>query len=245
MLKRIFSNFEHTTMKEGMIVHNIVIADDHPLFRDAIRGVLLNIFPDVNILESQDVNSTLAITTQNPDIDLVLLDLNMDGMDGFNGIVKIRNKHPDIPVVVVSSEENRSTVLQTITCGAIGFISKSTEGSKIEDALMSILDGQIYLPPDIIRSSDDKAAQERANASSAHPPLEQNLVATLTRRQLLVLEHIVLGQSNKQISYDLDIAETTVKAHVSAILNKLKVNNRIQAALRSSQLNFDHLLNRI
>lgn len=110
---------------------------------------------------------------------------------------------------------------------------------------MSILDGHIYLPPDIIRSSDESNSQDKSGSSSRHPPLDQTLVATLTRRQLLVLEHIVLGQSNKQISYDLNIAETTVKAHVSAILNKLKVNNRIQAALRSSQLNFDQLLNRI
>ena len=226
-------------------MHNIVIADDHPLFRDAIRGILLNIFPDVNILESQDVDSTLQIAGENPDIDLILLDLNMDGMDGFNGIVRIRNKHPEIPVVVVSSEENRSIVLQTITCGAIGFISKSTEGSKIEGALMSILDGHIYLPPDIIKSNSDTGAKEKQGPSSTHPPIDQSLVSKLTRRQLLVLEHIVLGQSNKQISYDLDIAETTVKAHVSAILTKLKVNNRIQAALRSSQLNFDQLLNRV
>ena len=226
-------------------MHNIVIADDHPLFRDAIRGVLLKLFPEVNILESHNVDSTLDIIAADPDIDLVLLDLNMDGMDGFNGIVKIRNTHPEIPIVVVSSEENRAIVLQTITCGAIGFISKSTEGSKIEDALMSILDGQIYLPPDIIRSSEDSSSQDKSDSGSTHAPLDPSLVSTLTRRQLLVLEHIVLGQSNKQISYDLDIAETTVKAHVSAILNKLKVNNRIQAALRSSQLNFNQLLNRV
>jgi len=226
-------------------MHNIVIADDHPLFRDAIRGVLLKLFPEVNILESHNVDSTLDIIAAEPDIDLVLLDLNMDGMDGFNGIVKIRNTHPEIPIVVVSSEENRAIVLQTITCGAIGFISKSTEGSKIEDALMSILDGQIYLPPDIIRSSEDSSSQDKSDSGSTHAPLDPALVSTLTRRQLLVLEHIVLGQSNKQISYDLDIAETTVKAHVSAILNKLKVNNRIQAALRSSQLNFNQLLNRV
>ena len=226
-------------------MHNVVIADDHPLFRDAIRGVLLNIFPNVNVFEAHNVETTLNTTQENPDIDLILLDLKMEGMDGVNGIVKIRNLHPDIPIVVVSSEEDKSIVLQTITCGAISFISKSTEGKKIGEALINILNGQVYLPPDIIKSGSEISSSEEPKNENTLPPIDISLVVALTRRQLLVLEHIVQGQSNKRIAYDLNIAETTVKSHVSTILNKLNVNNRVQAALRSSNLDFDQLLNRV
>lgn len=226
-------------------MHNIVIADDHPLFRDAMRCVLLKVFPDVNILEAQCVMSTLEAVDNHPEVDLILLDLKMEGMDGVNGIIKIRNQHPEIPIVVVSSEENKSIVLQTITCGAISFISKSTEGKKIGEALVNILNGQVYLPPDIIKSGSEVAATEETKNENTPPPIDISLVVALTRRQLLVLEHIVKGQSNKRIAYDLNIAETTVKSHVSTILNKLNVNNRVQAALRSSSLDFDQLLNRV
>lgn len=223
---------------------NIIIADDHPLFRDAIRGVLMGSYPDAKIFETHDVASTMVVADENPDVDLILLDLNMDGMEGFGGIVKLRNLHPEIPVAVVSSEENRSIVLQTITCGAIGFISKAADSAKIAEALKCILNGEIYLPPDIIRNSDESGS-EGSKEESDHAPIDPHLVATLTKRQLLVLERIVLGESNKKIAYELGIAETTVKAHVSTILSKLNVNNRIQAALRSSRLNFDQLLNRV
>lgn len=226
-------------------MHNVVIADDHPLFRDAIRGVLINIFPNVHVFETHNVETTLNTIQENPDIDLILLDLKMEGMDGVNGIIKIRNLHPNIPIVVVSSEEDKSIVLQTITCGAISFISKSTQGKQIGEALINILNGQVYLPPDIIKSGSEVSSSEESKNENTLPPIDISLVVALTRRQLLVLEHIVQGQSNKRIAYDLNIAETTVKSHVSTILNKLNVNNRVQAALRSSNLDFDQLLNRV
>jgi DNA-binding NarL/FixJ family response regulator len=226
-------------------MHSIVIADDHPLFRDAMRCVLQRVFPDVSIIETPCLTSTIDAIDKHPEVGLILLDLKMEGMDGVNGIIKIRNQHPNVPIVVVSSEDNKTIVLQTITCGAISFISKSTEGKKIGEALVNILNGQVYLPPDIIKNGSEVAAEETTKNESAPPPIDISLVVSLTRRQLLVLEHIVKGQSNKRIAYDLNIAETTVKSHVSTILNKLNVNNRVQAALRSSNLDFNRLLNRV
>ena len=224
-------------------MYNIIIADDHPLFRDAIKAVILSKFPDCNLYDTYDLDSTLDLISERMDIDLILLDLNMPGMDAFNGLIKIRNQHPEIPVAIVTAEEDKETVLQSITYGAVGYIAKSTNSKKIAEALANILEGKVYLPSDIIRGNMSKnriSHHDHDNSAAIDP----ELVNGLTRRQLLVYERITLGQSNKQIAYDLHIAETTVKAHVSAILNKLGVQNRIQAALRSSHINFDKLLNR-
>ena len=224
-------------------MYNIIIADDHPLFRDAIKAVILSKFPNCNLYDTYDLDSTLELISERMDIDLILLDLNMPGMDVFNGLIKIRNQNPEIPVAIVTAEEDKETVLQSITYGAVGYIAKSTNSNKIADALANILEGKVYLPSDIIRGKMSKSTINTPDQDSS-ASIDLELVNGLTRRQLLVYERITLGQSNKQIAYDLHIAETTVKAHVSAILNKLGVQNRIQAALRSSHINFDKLLNR-
>ena len=224
-------------------MYNIIIADDHPLFRDAIKAVILSKFPNCNLYDTYDLDSTLELISERMDIDLILLDLNMPGMDGFNGLIKIRNQNPEIPVAIVTAEEDKETVLQSITYGAVGYIAKSTNSKKIAEALANILQGKVYLPSDIIRGKMSKSTINTHDQDSS-ASIDPELVNGLTRRQLLVYERITLGQSNKQIAYDLHIAETTVKAHVSAILSKLGVQNRIQAALRSSHINFDKLLNR-
>jgi DNA-binding NarL/FixJ family response regulator len=143
-------------------------------------------------------------------------------------------------VVIVSAEEDKQIVLQAITYGAVGFITKSSPREQMTEALQQILDGNVYLPSDIIRASKPESRRNRNDESRI--PVE--LLSSLTRRQLLVLERMATGESNKQIAYNLHIAETTVKAHVSAILRKLGVHNRIQAVLSAGNIDFAQYLRR-
>jgi DNA-binding NarL/FixJ family response regulator len=221
-------------------MYKILIADDHPLFREAIHNVIRDGFPGSDILETADLDSALAITLENDDLDLVLLDLNMPGMHGLNGLINLRNEAPTIPVVIVSAEQDKQIVLQAITYGACGFITKSSPRAQMTDAIEQILNGNVYLPSDVIRSQ--KANTRRAQHNEASIPPE--LLQALTRKQLLVLERMTKGESNKQIAYNLDIAETTVKAHVSAILRKLNVHNRVQAILSAGDIDFTAYLRR-
>lgn len=216
----------------------ILVADDHPLFRYAITDFVERNIPETQTITCTDLEEALVLAEDNPNIDLVLLDLNMPGMDGLNGIVRFRNLYPEIPIVIVSAEEEKSIVLQSFTYGAVGFITKSSSCEQIVAAIQQVLSGQVYLPPDIIRKGTVNTPKKDLSAQQIDP----KLVGALTRRQLLVFECITKGKSNKQIAYELNIAETTVKAHVSAILNKLNVHNRIQAALCAANIDFNQYL---
>ncbi|WP_136681047.1 response regulator transcription factor [Neptunomonas sp. XY-337] len=222
-------------------MYRILIADDHPLFREAIINVIENSFPNCETLETEDLDSALQIAQNEDELDLILLDLNMPGMNGLNGLITLRNDLPTIPVVIVSAEEDKQTVLQAITYGAVGFITKSSPRDQMTDALEQILAGNVYLPSDIIRSSQPDNRRNQRKDDNQIPP---ELLSSLTRRQLLVLERMSKGESNKQIAYNLNIAETTVKAHVSAILRKLGVHNRIQAVLSAGNIDFNEYLKR-
>lgn len=222
-------------------VYKILIADDHPLFREAISSVIASGFAGTEILETDDLDSALEITRENDDLDLILLDLNMPGMHGLNGLISLRNEAPTIPVVIVSAEEDKQVVLQAITYGACGFITKSSPRAQMTDAIQQILNGNVYLPSDIIRTGKE-SSQRRVR--SDENPISPELLNSLTRRQLLVLERMAKGESNKQIAYNLNIAETTVKAHVSAILRKLGVHNRVQAILSAGDVDFNQYLKR-
>jgi DNA-binding NarL/FixJ family response regulator len=222
-------------------VYRILIADDHPLFREAITNVIQTGFPGSETIETEDLETALKLATEDDELDLVLLDLNMPGMHGLNGLISLRNEAPTVPVVIVSAEDDKQIVLQAITCGAVGFISKSSPRPQMTEALQQILNGNVYLPSDIIRSeTSDNRRHRRMN----DPQIPPELLNSLTRRQLLVLERMAQGESNKQIAYNLNIAETTVKAHVSAILRKLGVHNRVQAILSASDIDFAHYLRR-
>lgn len=219
-------------------MNKILIADDHPLFRDAIKSVIEEKFPGYMLMETATLDEAIDLVDENPDIDLILLDLNMPGMDGLTGIVKMRNQAPEIPLGIISAEEDKSVVLQTVGYGAVGFIPKSTTRDTIAMAIEQILDGQVYMPADIIRSgsSHDSSNVHRNN------DIDLKNISHLTRKQLQVFERMAKGKSNKQIAYEMNIAETTVKAHVSAILHKLNVKNRIQAVLCASNIDFDQYL---
>lgn len=223
-------------------VYKLLIADDHPLFREAIADVIRARYPDAEILQSENLDDAVVLADEHDDLDLILLDLNMPGMHGLNGLMQLRNESPTIPVVIISAEEEKSIVLQAMTYGAVGFIIKSLPREKMTQALEQVLAGQVYLPSDVIRSNSDSSRSNRRR-------IDQNAIApdtlnSLTRRQLLVLERMANGESNKQIAYTLCIAETTVKAHVSAILRKLNVHNRIQAVLSAGNIDFNQYLKR-
>lgn len=221
-------------------MYKILIADDHPLFREAIHNVIRDGFPDSEILETADLDSALALTLEHDDLDLVLLDQNMPGMHGLNGLINLRNEAPTIPVVIVSAEQDKQIVLQAITYGAVGFITKSSPRAQMTEAIEQILNGNVYLPSDIIRSQKSPSR----HSHHSEPSIPPELLQALTRKQLLVLERMTKGESNKQIAYNLDIAETTVKAHVSAILRKLNVHNRVQAILSAGDIDFTAYLRR-
>lgn len=221
--------------------YKILIADDHPLFREAISSVISSGFEGSEIIETDDLDSALEITRENDDLDLILLDLNMPGMHGLNGLITLRNEAPSIPVVIVSAEEDKQVVLQAITYGAVGFITKSSPRAQMTEAIQQILNGNVYLPSDIIRTGKESGHRRSRGDDN---PISPELLNSLTRRQLLVLERMSKGESNKQIAYNLNIAETTVKAHVSAILRKLGVHNRVQAILSASDVDFSQYLKR-
>ncbi|MCE5987601.1 response regulator transcription factor [Pseudomonas sp. 5FOS] len=221
-------------------MYKILIADDHPLFREAIHNVISDGFQGSEVMETADLDSALALTHEHDDLDLILLDLNMPGMHGLNGLITLRNEAPTTPVVIVSAEQEKQIVLQAITYGAVGFITKSSPRSQMIEAIEQILNGNVYLPPDIIRAQKSSTSRRLSDAPSFPPEMLQ----ALTRKQLLVLERMTKGESNKQIAYTLDIAETTVKAHVSAILRKLNVHNRVQAILSAGDIDFGDYLRR-
>ncbi|MGE8047350.1 response regulator [Pseudomonas monteilii] len=221
-------------------MYKILIADDHPLFREAIHNVISDGFQGSEVMETADLDSALTLTQAHDDLDLILLDLNMPGMHGLNGLITLRNEAPTTPVVIVSAEQEKQIVLQAITYGAVGFITKSSPRSQMIEAIEQILNGNVYLPPDIIRAQKSSTGR-RHNEAPSFPP---EMLQALTRKQLLVLERMTKGESNKQIAYTLDIAETTVKAHVSAILRKLNVHNRVQAILSAGDIDFADYLRR-
>jgi len=207
-------------------VYTFLIADDHPLFREAILQVIAGRFPDSRILQSETLDETCALLTQELNIDLLLLDLKMPGMQGLQGITQLHTVSPTLPIVMVSAEDDRKVVLAALAEGAIGFISKASSRQQILAAVEQLLQGHVYLPPQIMRQASPAPSSNDKPVSLPPDILEQ-----LTKKQLQVLQRMALGESNKQIAWHLNLAETTVKGHVSAILDKLGMHNRVQVAL--------------
>lgn len=225
-------------------MYKFLIADDHPLFREAIGSVIQSTFEGSEIIECESLDEAAEQAAAVDDLDLILLDLNMPGMDGLNGLMRMRNESPLVPAVIVSAEEEKSIVLQAITYGAIGFITKSSPRTQMAKALQQILGGNVYLPTDVIHGTASSTKATTSRPAARDESISPEMLESLTRRQLKVLERMAMGESNKQIAYNLSIAETTVKAHVSAILRKLNVHNRIQAVLNAGNIDFSEYLKR-
>ncbi|MEO1091457.1 MAG: response regulator transcription factor [Pseudomonadota bacterium] len=204
----------------------VLIGDDHPLFREALRVALGDACQGEqnSIVEAQDIDGIKSLAAANSDLDLILLDLKMPGVVGFSGLVDLRQSYPDVPIVIVSATEERGTIREAITFGAAGFIPKSLGRHEIAAAIQSVLDGEIFVPPHA-QIEDEPSDDERERLEVA------KRMSTLTPQQMRVLSLIAEGKPNKIIAYELDVAETTVKAHITAILRKLKVHSRTQAVL--------------
>ena len=209
--------------------HTIIIADDHPLFRSALKQALVNAVDNARILEAESLKQLEQHV--HGEIDLVLLDLHMPGANGFSSLIYLRNHFPSVPVVVVSGNEQPSVMHRAVQFGASGFIPKSSSMDTIADAIGEVLNGEVWLPADL---PDMDAATDAEDNKFA----EQ--LATLTPQQFKVLIMLTEGLLNKQIAYELEVSEATIKAHVTAILRKLGVNSRTQAVIAASRLQIDH-----
>ena len=206
----------------------VIIADDHPLFRTTLKQAIIECIDDAGTLEADNFSELLIAIEATPSLEIVFLDLHMPGNDGFTGLTQLQNHYPDLVVIMVSSDDNDETMQKAINFGAAAFIPKSADLTTIASAIDAVLAGDIWLPELIEKNEGQQTAL-------AHQKLAKQL-AQLTPQQYIVLTQIADGQLNKQIAYDLNIKETTVKKHVSAILEKLEVNNRTLAGLAYQQL---------
>jgi DNA-binding NarL/FixJ family response regulator len=206
----------------------VVIADDHPLFRTALKQAVVECMPDAGIIEASNFGDLLNQIEESPALEIIFLDLHMPGNDGFTGLTQLQNNHPDLIVIMVSSDETPYIMQKAINFGAAAFIPKSVDLAIIAQAINCVLDGGTWLPENLNTSLDNEQV-------TANKLLAQQL-AKLTPQQYKVLSYVADGQLNKQIAGILDIKENTVKKHVSAILLQLGVYNRTQAGLAYQQL---------
>ena len=210
----------------------LVIADDHPLFRDALRQALVNGSGDAaggvigEVKEAGSIDDVLSELAANPETDLVLLDLTMPGVRGLSGLMNLRARYPDVPVVVVSASDDPAVVRRCADFGASGFIPKSLQIAEMREAVANVIAGGEWFPPDIDLATDDE--NELADIAQR--------LSTLTPQQVRVLMMLGEGLLNKQIAYELGVSEATVKAHVSAVLQKLGADSRTQAVIMVNRI---------
>ena len=207
----------------------LLIADDHPLFREALRGVVARLLPAATLREADGVDALYALVDGEADADLLLLDLNMPGAQGFSTLVHLRALHPQLPIVVVSAREEPAVMRRALDHGAVGFIPKSADAATLGEAITSVLDGNRWAPA--------AAFDEPAAAAEEHDAARR--VRELTPQQFRVLQMLGAGRLNKQIAYELGVSEATIKAHMTAILRKLGAGNRTQAVLIAGRLALD------
>lgn len=205
----------------------IVIADDHPLFRGALRQAVSTAIQDTEITEVGSLEAlTEALASASSDADLILLDLTMPGVQGFSGLLFLRADHPELPVIVVSANDDPAVIRRCIEFGALGFLPKTADVEQMGEAIRAVLDGSVWTPPGV-----DLSAPVDAETAEMVRRL-----STLTPQQVRVLMMLSEGLLNKQIAYELGVSEATVKAHVSAILTKLDVDSRTQAVIAASKI---------
>ena len=207
-------------------ITRLIVADDHPLFRGALRQALSGVLPAAKIDETGTFESLAKLLEEDAEVDLVLLDLSMPGISGFSGLIYMRAQYPAIPVVIVSASDDVGTIRQSLDFGASGFIPKRFGVETLRDAILKVMDGDVWIPPDVDLS---------AAADPDMTRLRDRLV-TLTPQQVRVLMMLSQGLLNKQIAYELSVSEATIKAHVSAILQKLGVESRTQAVIAAAKI---------
>jgi DNA-binding NarL/FixJ family response regulator len=208
-----------------MGVHKLVVIDDHPLFRGALKQSLSGAGLAAEILEAGTLEAAGHLLAADPTIDLVLLDLAMPGAQGLSGLLYLRAQHPEIPVVIVSASEDARTIRRAIELGASGYVPKSQPVDTIRAAVRAVLAGEVWTPPDISLAQDDAETSDLIKR-----------LAALTPQQVKVLTMLGEGLLNKQIAFKLGVSEATIKAHVSAILQKLGVDSRTQAVIAINKI---------
>lgn len=207
----------------------ILIADDHELFRDGLRHVLDQLEGTLDIVEACDFGEAVEAVGRERDIDIVLMDLAMPGMTWNEGLQRLKELLPEsVPIIVLSASDDRRYVLQAVNMGAAGFIPKTSSSRVMLSALKLVLSGGVYLPPALL--------EQGSSQSDGLGMTSENAVSFLTPRQREVLALLGQGKSNKEIARVLQLAEGTVKLHVTAILKALNVNNRTRAVVAASQL---------
>jgi DNA-binding NarL/FixJ family response regulator len=205
--------------------YRLVIADDHPLFRGALREAVAGLFKTADISEAGSLDDVSKFLGEGGDVDLILLDLSMPGVRGFSGLIYLRAQYPSVPIVVVSANDDPAVIRRCLDLGASGFIPKTLGIENMRAAVARVLEGGVWTPPVI----------ELASASDADT-VAMTKLASLTPQQVRVLMMLSEGLLNKQIAYELGVSEATVKAHVSAILQKLGVESRTQAVIAAAKI---------
>src|SRR5690625_3468086 len=208
------------------MMQELLIADDHPLFREALKGFISKYFPETRIYEAERANDLYHLVEAHPDADLLLLDLNMPDMVGCNSLFYMSSQYPALPLASISAHDTPRLMQRAREHGAIGFIPNSSPQEALKTAIESILQGMPWAP----------AVAQEAPAISEEERNAANALRSLTPQQLRVLQMVCTGLLNKQIAYELDVSEATVKTHMTAILRKLGANNRTQAVLIANQL---------
>ena len=204
----------------------ILIVDDHPLFREALKQAIAGGVANATIAQAGSLETARAELDRHDNTDLVMLDLRMPGVQGLSGLIFLRTQYPNVPVVIVTASEDHGLVQKALNLGASGYIPKSSSTETIVDAINGVLRGDIWVPPGYDRKAQgDKEAEEIARR-----------IATLTAQQIRVLMMLREGLLNKQIAYELNVSEATIKAHVSAILQKLNVSSRTQAVIAAGRI---------
>lgn len=213
--------------------YRLIIADDHPLFRGALREAVGGMFERIDFAEAGSFDDVAKLLDDNDDADLILLDLTMPGVRGFSGLIYLRAQYPGVPVVIVSANDDPNVIRRCMDFGASGFIPKTLDVEVMREAILTVLEGGVWTPPDI---DLDASADPETTALMGR-------LATLTPQQVRVLMMLSEGLLNKQIAYELNVSEATVKAHVSAILQKLGVESRTQAVIAASKIEVGHWQN--
>jgi DNA-binding NarL/FixJ family response regulator len=206
--------------------YRLVIADDHPLFRGAMREAVSGLLEHADIAEAGSFDEIAELLERGGDVDLILLDLTMPGVRGFSGLMYMRAQYPSVPVIVVSANDDPAAIRHCMQFGASGFIPKTLSIDEMRVAISRVINGGVWTPPDV----DLKAGADTETAKL------MSRMATLTPQQVRVLMMLSEGLLNKQIAYQLGVSEATVKAHVSAILQKLGVESRTQAVIAAAKI---------
>ena len=210
----------------SMTGYRFIIVDDHPLFRGALSQALGDAFAGAEVLQAGSLDELTQLLATAGEIDLILLDLTMPGVHGVSGLLYLRAQHPEVPVVIVSASDDPSTIRQCLDCGASGFVPKSQPVEAMRDAIRKIMGGEVWLPTDI----------DLSNAPAGETAELVTRMSTLTPQQVRVLMMLGEGLLNKQIAFKLGVSEATIKAHVSAILQKLGVDSRTQAVIAINKI---------